>query len=216
MATFEELMREAQKFFDARDYNTAEIIYSEIIAMNPNSKDAYFQRAEIYDLFEDYEKALADYNKALEFEQNENYYFGRGRIYAKLKQYEKALVDYTKAIRNAEFEHPELYNERGWTYIKLENVKRSIFDFNKAVEVAPGDSTGYNGRAWALFYMKKYYKAIDDFNKAIELDFKDKNPDFEVGIAYQGRGRVYEELGEQEKARADFDTAKKLGYQPEE
>ena len=172
MATFEELMREAQKFFDVRDYNTAEIIYSEIISMDANSKDAYFQRAEIYDLFEDYEKSLADYNKALEFEQNENYYYGRGRIYAKLKQFEKTLTDYTRAIRSAEFEHAELYNERGWTYIKLENVKRAVFDFNKAIEVAPNDSVGYNGR-----------------------------------------GRIFEELGEREKARADFRTAESLGYE---
>ncbi len=50
-------------------------------------------------------------------------------------------------------------------------------------------------------------KAIADFSEAIRLDPKDAD-------AYFNRGRAYEKKGETERARADFDQAKILGYKP--
>ena len=50
--------------------------------------------------------------------------------------------------------------------------------------------------------------AIANFTEAIRLNPKDAK-------AYQGRGAVYHNKGEQAKAEADFAKAKELGYKPE-
>ena len=45
-----------------------------------------------------YDKAIADYTKAIELEPDDLNYKNRADCYKEMKQYEKAIVDYTKAI----------------------------------------------------------------------------------------------------------------------
>jgi tetratricopeptide (TPR) repeat protein len=46
-----------------------------------------------------YDKAIADYTKAIELDSNyADAYCNRGSVYNTLQQYEKAVADYTKAI----------------------------------------------------------------------------------------------------------------------
>ena len=60
---------------------------------------AFYNRGNVYNLLEEYDKGINDYNKVIEMNPDfvEAYYY-RGNAYIKLQQYEKALVDYNSAI----------------------------------------------------------------------------------------------------------------------
>ena len=60
--------------------------------------------------------------------------------------------------------------------------------------------------AGGLYYkLGQYALAVEEFTKAIDLDPK-------CVEAYENRGITYDDLGEQEKAQADFAKANEYGY----
>ena len=71
-------------------------------------------------------------------------------------------------------------------------LSQSEKEFNKGIDFAnKGD----------------HQTAISCFTEAIRLDPKN-------ALAYSIRGIAYEEKGDSDKAKADFDMAKKLGFKP--
>ena len=63
----------------------------------------------------------------------------------------------------------------------------------------------YNNRALAYMLLGNFKQAIADATKAIQI-----NPKYVP--AYQLRGKIYQKLGDEAKAQADFAKAKELGY----
>ncbi|MDB4864636.1 tetratricopeptide repeat protein [Pirellulaceae bacterium] len=82
-----------------------------------------------------------------------------------------------------------------------------IVDQNKAIRLDPTIADAYNTRGLAYLAKWEPDKAIADFNKAIELNPYD-------AIFYENRGRAYSLWNRDlEKAYADWDKAKELGYE---
>jgi tetratricopeptide (TPR) repeat protein len=104
----------------------------------------YLDRGFIYSQKGQYDKAISDYNKALEI--NPNYveaYNNRANIYYKQGQYDKAISDYNKAIEiNTSFSYA--YNNRGNVYSMIGQYDKACPDYKQACEL--GDCSGYN---WA-------------------------------------------------------------------
>ena len=83
----------------------------------------------------EYEKVLADYNKAIELGHTDAAaYNGRGSLYARLKEYEKALADYNRAIE-LDDTYALAYNNRGNLYEELNEYGKARADHNRAIEL---------------------------------------------------------------------------------
>jgi len=83
---------------DSRDHELRIKGCSAIILRNPKDVIAYHNRGEAYGLKGDFDRAIADYNKAIEL--NPNYapaYNSRGRAYTSKGDYVHAVADVTKA-----------------------------------------------------------------------------------------------------------------------
>ena len=94
------LLKQADFLRDLKQYQEAMDLYNQIIQLNPNYSNAYFNRGVAYDDLKEYKKAIADYTKAIELDPNYTYaYYNRGVAYYHLKEYENAILDYTKAIK---------------------------------------------------------------------------------------------------------------------
>ncbi|BBM84851.1 tetratricopeptide repeat protein [Candidatus Uabimicrobium amorphum] len=171
--------------------------YSLQIKNNPNNDLAYNNRGSLYKNLKQYEKALADYNKAIAIDpDNFVAYKNRGILYQDLKQYEKALADYNKAI-DIDPNNFEAYNNRGLLYKHLKQYEKALADYNKTIVIDPNNSFAYNNRGALYKDLKQYEKALADHNKAIALEpnnFK----------AYNNRGALYKDLKQYEKALADY------------
>ena len=83
---------------DSKDHNLRILGCSLMIQGNPKDVVAYHNRGDAYGLKGDIDRAISDYNKAIEL--NPNYapaYNSRGRAYASKGDYTRAVADVTRA-----------------------------------------------------------------------------------------------------------------------
>jgi tetratricopeptide (TPR) repeat protein len=97
--------------------------------------DAHRGRA-YYDK-KDNDRAIADYSKAIELnQQNANAYFDRGNAYLGKNDHDRAIVDYSKAIE-LNPQYAEAYYNRAVAYNVKGDKERSDADAGKAAQLAP-------------------------------------------------------------------------------
>ena len=174
---------------------------SEIISRFKDFADAYYVRGWALRERNQPERALTDFNRAIELAPNRGAtYSQRGLTYVRLKEFDRAIVDYNKAIeldpRSASF-----INDRGVAYMDLKDYKRAIADFDSAIALDPRYALPYNNRARAhVLGSSDHTRAIADLNRAIEI-----NPSY--ALAFENRGFSYLDTKDLGKAIADFSKA---------
>ncbi|MBC8358067.1 MAG: tetratricopeptide repeat protein, partial [Candidatus Aminicenantes bacterium] len=161
--------------------------------------DAYTDRGFSYFTKGLYDKAMSDYNKAIEIDpKNSRAYNFRGTGYHYKGLYDKAIADYTKAIE-LDPKNATGYAIRGDVYHAKGLYDRAISDFTKAIELEPKYEyvDAYIGRGLAYGHKGLYDQAIADFTKLIEINPK-------LAVAYSNRGVAYGHKGLYDQAIADF------------
>lgn len=133
--------------------------------------------------------------------------FTLGKKYLEDGKLDLALVEYNKAIAmNVRCAEP--YVGRALCYAAKKETQQALTDFDKAMEIEPQRSNLYSMRGilFALV-LKDKQKAVADFDKAIELCTRSKDCDDKD---FTMRGNLNEELGDYDKAIADFTMVLKL------
>ena len=168
-------------------------------------------------------------------------YINRGTAYLEMGLNSGAIADASTSL-DMNATELKAYRLRGHAYFKSDKYSDAVADFSKAIELDPGHKEDYLGRGMALVQVAEYNRAIDDFVKAISLDLNypdayywrafvngkyrhdyiDALDDYTKVIdlngayvydAYNGRGEVYFELNEFEKAISDFSVV--LEFDPD-
>jgi len=94
--------------------------------MNNSEAEALFQRAMVKVRAGDFEGALADLNRAIELDpQDEMLYSNRGAARAQLGQYEEAMADFNRAL--------ELYPRNVRVYCNIATLKMMLGDYQEAL-----------------------------------------------------------------------------------
>jgi tetratricopeptide (TPR) repeat protein len=152
-------------------------------ALLMSAYEAYLNRGAAYYDKGEYDKSIADNNRAIELNpNNEGAYNNRGNAYNDKGEYDKAIADYNRAIElNPNNEWP--YNGRGNGYLAKGEVDKAIDDFNRATKLNPNYELPYLNRGNAYKAKSEYGKAIADYNRAIELNPKDANALRQLGVA---------------------------------
>lgn len=93
-----------------------------------------------------------------------------------------------------------------------EKNKKAIDEINKMVEANPQYAQAYNVRAMICLYFaqdKDYKRIVDDITKAISLPHSKLDQEFfkTSASAYSVRAKAYKEVGNNEKAIRDLETA---------
>ena len=180
-------------------YSAAVDAYSEAIKVKPHLF-AYVNRGNAWANLKEYEKAIADFNQAINLDPKNAYaYAYRGVALHQLGQYQKAIEDYTQVI-NLYPEFELIYVFRGKTWYNLNNDQKAIYDYTQAINLNPENAEAYRGRGKARLGLKQYKEAIDDYTQAINLDPK-------LAEAYYNRGLTFFYLEKYSNAIADFTQA---------
>jgi len=137
-------------------------------AKKQKAEDYYNRGIAKYDL-NDYQGALQDYNKAIEFDSKyADAYCARGNAKSKLKDYHDAIQDHNKAIQlNPAFRLA--YYDRGNAEYYLKDYKAAIQDFTKAIQLNPAFAFAYANRGIAKYALGDKKDACLDWSKAGEL-----------------------------------------------
>jgi len=129
----------------------------------------HFFKGVAYGLKEQWDKVIAEFNKAIEINSRfAEAYNNRGIAYFGKGQEDRALSDFKKAIEI----NPRLamaYSNRGLMYLGKGQEDQALSDFKKAIEINPRLAMAYSNRGIAYYYKGQYDKAWDDVGKAQSL-----------------------------------------------
>lgn len=192
------------------------------IEENPGNAELYLDRAAVYASIEEFDKAIADYKKALEIDPHYHMAYERcGMTYihkgemAKNKlvaktNYEKAIAFYNLFMeKNSQDE--EAYYERGFAYHRLANCAqefveaknaygRAITDYSKSIALNKKYQKSYICRADIFMETGQYDEAIADYTYLADVYGLQPAAYYKLGSAYAFNGAY-------EQALAAYDEA---------
>lgn len=183
-----------------------ELLNDEALQLYPDPV-FFIRRGVAFKNIDQFDKAIADYNKAIELKPDyADAYYNRARALDLKGEYDKAIADYNKAIAlNAN--DPEYYNGLGVTLDNKGEYYRAIEEYNKALQLNPEyvDAITNQGVTW--HNLKQYDKALALYSRAIAI-----NPSYP--LPYLNRGLTYEYLMRPQDALLDYNKALEInpGY----
>ena len=201
----DKIIEESEALVKRGNFTEALNLLNQAAELFPDNQFVFVNRGNIYNNnFRDFDKAIVDYNKTIALNDKFSWpYHNRAIALGRLKRWDEAIADYGRAIElNPTF--AAAYNGRAWAYCQIGNFEAAIVDANKALELMPNEANYFDTRATAYAGLGRFDDALADMNKAIKL-----SPE---GWLYHGRGKIYKLMGDEAKAKSDFDKAKQLGY----
>ncbi len=177
------------------------------LQLNPNNPEAYLNRGLAYYRLGNYPAAISDYQAIIALDSNDfRAYYNRGLARFELKDYEGAIADYNETLlkshQHLEPLQADVYNDRGLAQLMLENVTSAIADFSRAITLDSNNHRAFYNRACACHKKRDFIGAIEDFTIALQLDPNHAE-------AYLNRGLIHHEIGLQQAALSDLQTASK-------
>lgn len=157
IASFQKALENDKNYYDAamqlgllfaakKDAVSAEY-FSTAIRLNPRSTEAYFGRAYYYQITGQYQKALYDYRKVIEFDpSNDKAYYNVGYINFEVKQYDEALRSWNICIQMNN-QNIEAYYMRGLLHEVRKNYKDALLNYQYALELDPQYTLAKEGEA---------------------------------------------------------------------
>lgn len=179
--------------------------YSTAIRLDPADPSTYRNRALGYLKKGAYDFAITDFDEAIRVDPTSSVaHNGRGVALSKIRRYERAVAAFSEAIRlNARYANA--YNNRGIAYTDLRQFDLAIADLKQAIHLDPSNPNFYNELAWTHVRAGRFAEGLHAVDHALWL-----RPDYST--AYDTRGSIYEALGQNAKAIADFKMA--LSHDP--
>jgi tetratricopeptide (TPR) repeat protein len=183
--------------------NDARVALQEAFRLDPNDAFAYSTQGWIWAAEKNYEKALADFDKALALYPSFLIYRDRGGMLIDMGDYARAIESYDASIR-LNPKAAESHVGRGRALASTGRFRDAIEAYDEAIKFKANDPFTYNCRGLALAREKHDDRAVADFSKAIEL-----YPQF--GDAFANRAEVRLRLGDEKGAIEDFGLAIRYG-----
>jgi tetratricopeptide (TPR) repeat protein len=159
--------------FQGKNYDEAIRLYSKAIESGELSREqlslAYVLRGIAWGTKGDTDKAMVDFNKAIEIDpKNARAYYYRGYAWRTKGDNDKAIADFTKVIE-IDPKYTAAYYYRGYAWQTKGDNDKAIADYTKAIEINPKDTHAYINRGWAWDAKGDHDKAQADWDKTGEL-----------------------------------------------
>jgi protein O-mannosyl-transferase len=182
------------------------LLWSDTIEKNPDAALPYSNRAALFIQKKDYQRAIADLNKAIEIRPKYvTPHYNRGVLFIKTGKYREAVQDFDFVMKNNPRDILSVHMERGNAYMFGRNYPKAIEDFSAALNYNPDLAPAFYNRGMSFHSIGKYPDALSDFNNLIRL-----NPGFSK--AYYLRAMTLYKMHDYRGAMQDAMKAKQLGY----
>ena len=155
-------------------YQEAEEYLSTAIALESNHEKALFRRGELYYIFNEYDKAINDFNKVLLINPaHPRAYNFRGLCFLYKKQWDAAIDDFTNTIRLKPDFHNAWHN-RGLAWEGKKEYDKALADLNESTRLEPNYYRSYEARGSVYHEQKDYKNAFDNYCQAARLNYDKK------------------------------------------
>lgn len=195
-------------YFELGDYQTAFDMCGMGVYLFPEKSTFYNKRAGILFDFYELEAAIVEYDKAIEYAENDEllcmYYSNRGGAKSKIGQHQGAYEDLLSAY-GLDSTHLGVLNNLGIVSDELGYKEESLNFLLKALELAPAYFPTYINIGFKYQEQGAYEKAIKYFDKALELSPNE-------AYAFSNRSFNKYKLGDLKGAMKDIETSIKLDF----
>ena len=206
--TAKQLFMEGAKALESGDLDVAEIKLSESLRLVPGRESTknnlsilYTMRADFFENFGEFDRALSFYDKAIEL--NQQYPIAWSNKGAMLTEHygliEQAITCLKTAIQIMPT-YSDAHVNLGVAYEKSKNYEEAISSYDMALSLDPNLFEAWNNRGNILNRTKKYVEALESFDRALTC-----RPDL-VEI-WNSRGSILSILGRYEEALTNFERA---------
>lgn len=205
------LYEEVEKKFNQDKFEEVITSLTDEILEKQKDPKLYELRGNAWNKKKDYDKAIADFDKAIEINpDNAVLYVLKGNTFYYKENYKSAIEDYSEAII-LKTNFTDAYYNRGLAHFAKKDYVKAIADYTKAIKLKSDyKDTYYNDRGNAKKAQQEYKEAIDDYTKAIDF-----NTDFEN--AYYNRGLARKEANIDLKgSKHDFEKYLELAIDEDE
>lgn len=129
-----------------------------VLAMDPNNKDAFLIRSQVYVKMIEYPKAIDDISKVVFNNPDDpGVYIMRGTYYQDFTQYQNAINDFTKAIM-LDPKNSEAYYKRAYCYEQIGDYKSAIKDYSALASLSEYDMVAHK-------YLDEAKKRLYELNR---------------------------------------------------
>ena len=208
---FEQALRMAPRHADALSgkgfcfykqgyIKTAFNLFSQALAIHPKNVALLANCANCYCHFQEYNKALSCYKKALRYCESAVIWNNIGYCFVCMGRYGDACSAYLKAIKLSANEDAGLLGNIAAAFIKSGNCQDAMYYFDKSLQLAPMDHLLLNNAAVYLAMRNEHEQAVKCCEKALELQ-----PDNAAYLC--NKGMLLLEMGASDQAADCFQEA---------
>jgi tetratricopeptide (TPR) repeat protein len=166
----------------------------------PESAEAWNNRALSLHQLHRYDEAIATFNRAIELKPAlAELYNNRGITLQEIGRHEDALADYDRAIE-LEPDYANAHNNRGAVLPHLRRSAEALASCDTAIRLRPDFAEAYHNRGSSLHELARYEAALDSYDKALAL-----KPD--SAETHANRGASFHQLKRLAEASASCNRA---------
>lgn len=170
MSSLDNYFEQGLTHFENQEYERAVELFTKALRLSLGDlAETLLYRGLSYAYLEAYDKAMADFNGALQ--RNAYYpdaYNERGNMFRMDGNLEAAIRDYSAAIRLDESHYAAYYN-RALTYEQLGEYEDAEDDLNKTIDLNPTIAPAYEVRGRVRATLRKYNAAINDLERYLRM-----------------------------------------------
>lgn len=204
-------LHEGEKLLEAERPEEALVIFQKITNnIKPEHAQAWKKQGDALYNLDRYEKSLAAYEKALQYQPNDTEALNKkGSVLYKLEDYSGALTAHEQALKINPNDAQGWYG-KGMAMIGLRRYEEALAAFDKAREIQPQNPKVWQSKAIALEYLGRRAEAFKVYEEALAAydDVLKANP--KKIQAWVNKGAVLSKLQRYEQALEAYNKALEL------
>ena len=179
---------------ERKEYDQAMTCLAKAQKANENFVHLYTERAKVYDLQGELDKAVEQYQKAIELSPlNPIRYEEAVAMLFKLERFEEGVETLKGAIKR-ELSFPSLHHYMSQGYFALQNYKKAIQHISSALRADPENVTYLNQLGICYKESNDHDGAMKTYNSIIKLDPANKAALFNKAILFHTMGQLPEAI----------------------
>ena len=166
------------------NYTKAIEIFDNLIKLDKNLIDVYYNKGIAYQLLLQYQKAIDSFNKSLSINKNHiNSIISKGIVYCILRNFLKGIEQFDIAL-NIDNKNIEALTNKSLALKELKKYEESLKCLDKLIEINENNYFFYNTKGNLMVYLGKYEEAIKQFKLATKKNNKNYQAFYNMGICY--------------------------------